>query len=156
MQKFLYLRIIAITTAAIILALMIYIFVIFKNFFDHSNTLKTICLGEGSMAAFLGHSILTLFIYYKYYPHTEVSRVAKVTAIILSILCWLNIAFILLFVLQMAVVIMNNNSAKSDQVLVCITLFLIGILYFVQLLGSRRLLKTIQRNARLQLENSFA
>jgi len=33
---------------------------------------------------------------------------------------------------------------------------MVGALYVVQLLGCRRMIKTIQQNARFEMENSFA
>ena len=155
MQKLSYIRICAFASIAIIVAL--YSYTIYFNLHAiNNNNSKIILTALAIYVIPLTHSIQLLSIYKKYYPDKEVGRPFKTINLITGILCLINLApyifYIYAYTSKTYTIVNDNKSFLTPIILLFVVL---SITLLVQFVGSFHLIKTIQRNARQQLENHF-
>lgn len=148
MKKFLYLRITAFIIIVGIVALLAFSIYFWIGHFNIKFWYRT-ALVLVIFAMFACQSVLILFIFRNYYPDKEISRTYKVCYHVSAIysIIW-SLVFIGGTVYDVA------KSYKMDTISMLVLSVSI-ITTFIQFFGGRRLLKTIRRNARQQLENSF-
>jgi hypothetical protein len=148
MKKFLYLRITAIIAIMHVTAIMIYIISGWIGHFNYRNWYWLV-LNEGLLALFLCQSFLVLFIFRNYYPDNQITKTYKI--------CYhLSATFALIFnIFFILAVIFEVTNGKPITVVPILVISFMTITTMVQFVGGWRMIKTIQRNALLQLESSF-
>jgi len=155
MQKLSYIRICAFASIAIIVAL--YSYTIYSNFqAPNNNNSKIVLTALVIYVIPLTHSIQLLSIYKKYYPDKEVGTPFKTINLVTGILSLINLIPYIWFIYaytSKAYVFVNDN--KSFLTPIIILFVFLNITLLVQFVGSFHLIRTIQRNARQQLENHF-
>jgi len=104
-------------------------------------------------AIMISHNILSLTIYGKCYPDQEIPKVVSVLYRISEVGCWLC----LLIILGGLILVLFDSDQKFTIGIYTITSigFILIVLFVIQIIGGRRLVNTIKRNIRKQLENSF-
>jgi len=155
MKNFLYLRILAITTCLILVACMIMILTNWKQYL-HGGTLNVLIINETILSLMAAHSVIILFIYYRYFPDKEIPKSMHVCYKVSRVVGWICVVFLL--VAMVTVLVFSGEDLETEPegyltIYLCTTL---STLMMVQLFGGARLVKAIRKNARRQLENSFA
>jgi len=121
MKKFSYIRILAIVTAIIILFFMCFFLYTLKDYTFDKNFIKSVVIGEGMLAIYLGQSIMTFFIHKNFLPDTAIPRGVRISATLLSIGCWFNIVCTLLLFIQL--IVTSKNFTANVAGLIAISFF---------------------------------
>jgi L-asparagine transporter-like permease len=157
MKKFLYLRIIAVITAAILVFFMFT--TLMALYIQASNkSLWDLLMYEAFLLLFISHSTIILYLYKKHYPDIEIPGNTSFWYILSVIAGWLAVIFIIFIIIGMSFPTEKRHGQTNidrGHLIVLIIISLLGILLIIQLSGAMRMVKTIQKNARQKLEDSF-
>lgn len=121
-----------------------------------SEELLILLGSEILFAILMSHGVLSLAKYYQYYPDKEIPKTSAIFYRIAEIGCWLCLFFIL--IANAGIIffsVASYQAAIRQNYPTLIFSFILFSLFLVQIMGGRRMIKTIRENARLQLENSF-
>lgn len=154
MKKFLYLRVNAVV--AIVLALITgfyYITIARPNVFYTDFEWVGILLLL--FAVPIIHPIHSLYVYKRYYPHTQLWRPHNIIDTILAIASLLVWIMYLFLAIQLWLSVMRGTIQLQIH-LMAVLFTLLCVTTMTQVIGSLRLIKVIKRNARLELESSFS
>lgn len=158
MRNFLYLRLVATVTLVTLVSYMVYFPSRYSPLILRLDWMM-FALNEGVFALFITNSLSVLFIYYRYYPQKEISKVSirfYWISFVIAILWACSMVFIFFAMLIYEKLGKDDGLAGNERhVQMWLSLAIAGLLV-VQLIGGRRMIKTIRKNARAQLENSFA
>jgi len=120
---------------------------------------KMLALNEFLFALFTTNSISVLFIYYKYYPDKAIPKASIRFYWFSFVVACTCAAYMVAIIVSMLIFESNSMDDGLDDAIrhwqMLSSLIIEGLL-IVQLIGSRRMLRTIHQNVRRQLENSFA
>lgn len=154
MKKFLYLRIMAITSAVLLAVFMVGMLLSWHNYSKRGELLSFF----GSEAIFgilLCHCILSIVIYHKYYPANEIPRIVILFYRLAEVGCWLCLLILLGATIALTFSEDDFITSVKENYRAIIVGIIFLVVFIVQLAGGRKLTKTIRENARLELENSF-
>ena len=158
MKHFLYLRIVATVILVAFLSYMIY-FISHYSVNIIRDDWKMLALNEFMFALFTTNSLSVLFMYYKYYPDKEIPKAAIRFYWFSFVVACLCFAFMMFIFFSMLIYEMNGGDdglAGNERHWQMVITLIIEVLLIVQLTGSRRMIRTIRKNVRQRLENSFA
>jgi L-asparagine transporter-like permease len=156
MKKFLYLRMVAITNCVILALFMVVLLANWREYAD-GNKLYEFFITGLILTLLALHTGFILFLYYKYYPSSEIPASVTICFRIADTICWICVVLLFLTLIVLLFFDTGNQAYHTrGYYTVLIMSVLLSLLIMVQLTGGHRLLKTIRRNARQQLENSFA
>jgi len=118
----------------------------------HRGKLIDFITVEAFFGAMISHSILTLTIYTRWYPDQEISKTISVFYRVAEVSCWIILLFLLMSPIGL---IFGQDHLKSSDYITASLSLMMFVLFLIQIIGGRRLVNTINRNAREQFDNSF-
>ena len=108
------------------------------------------------LAVLISHSLTVLYLLQSFYPKKEIPKALRIFFRWQSIGCWLSIGFLILGMIGMFVGLSESRSAPTMRGLASIILIITLIVFFlVQLILSKRLVRTIQANYKSIFLDSF-
>lgn len=148
MRRFLYLRILAMIHLVCITCCIAAVVVVITNEKQFSDG-GLLITGTVVFLLCAFPSISILFMYTRYYPDKDIPGNVMIANRIGNGIAWFGAFIVLLAAIS---ILTMENKADYEPAFICASYALLTV---VQLITGNRLIKTIRRNARLTLVNSF-
>ena len=120
-----------------------------------THEIINLIITEALFAIMMSHNILSITIYIRWYPNQQIPKAASTLYRISEVGCWICLLILLAGLLLYISMPDENRQMTTGIYIVLISCFTLIASFVIQIIGGQRMVKTINRNARLQFENSF-